>query len=83
MRKPANEGRRRLKIFLSLLGGGTCAIAMALFVAVYGTPYNPSWWIVMAAILGAAFVAPRFLADPIEWIIAGYSNGAASAADTE
>lgn len=68
----SREGRRRLKPLLSLLGGGSCAILLALVVYIHGTPYNPVWWFVMAAILVAASLLSWVLVRPIEWVIEGY-----------
>ncbi len=72
MEKSSNSGRRRLTILLSCLSGGACALAMAMVLIVYGAPYDPMWWWVMAAMLLAAFALPRLLVFPIEWVIAGY-----------
>lgn len=70
----SEKGRRRLKILLGLLGGGTCAIFLALAVVVLGAPYNPFWWLVMAVILVASFVLPSFLVRPIEWLVKGHAT---------
>ncbi len=74
MQKLSNTGRRRLTVFLSCLSGASCALAMVMVLIVYGTPYDSLWWWVMAAILAGAFIVPRFLLYPIEWVITGYSN---------
>jgi hypothetical protein len=47
---------------------------MAAFLLVYGTPYNPVWWWIMAAILVAAVLLPLSLVPAIEWVIAGYRS---------
>lgn len=57
---------------LGAASGITCAILMAIVLAVYGTPCNGLWWFVMLAILIAAFVAPRLIAYPLEWVFEGY-----------
>jgi hypothetical protein len=72
MNMHSTEGRRRLGLLLSLLGGTSCAIAMALVLLLYGTPYKPLWWLVMAVILIAVTLLARFVARPIEWVIEGY-----------
>jgi len=54
------------------LGGTSCALAMALVLILYGTPYNPIWWWVMGAILLAACAVPRLLAPVVEWTLDGY-----------
>ncbi len=70
------QGRRRLRLVLSGLGGGSCATAMALVLVFYGTPYNPVWWAVMAGILVASAVVSALFAPLVEWVIAGYLDGA-------
>ena len=70
--KISSKGRSRLKLTLCLLGGGLCVISMGLVILVYGTPYNPIWWLATAAILLAAFLLPGLLVYPIEWVIRGY-----------
>ena len=65
-------GRRRLRILLAALGFAGCATAMALFVAFYGTPYNPVWWWIMAAVLAGATIVPPLLVPAIEWVLDGY-----------
>ena len=69
------EGRRRLRLLLSGLGGLSCAAAMAMVLVFYGLPFNPMWWWVMAVTLLAAFVVPTFFAPVIEWVVAGYLRG--------
>ena len=66
------QGRRRLRLALSGLGGGSCAVAMVLVLVFYGTPYNPMWWAVMAAILVGCALVAALCAPLVEWIIAGY-----------
>lgn len=68
------EGRRRLRLLLCLLGGLSCAAAMALVLVLYGPPYNPTWWWVMGAVLIAAFAAPALAVPWVEWVIAGYTD---------
>ena len=65
-------GRRRLRLLLCSVSGGLCATAMALVLIVYGTPFNPMWWLVMGGILAAAFVVPMVVVPVVEWVIAGY-----------
>jgi len=65
-------GRRRLGLLLSTLGGAGCAATMALVLVVYGTPFNPLWWAVMAVILGAALAGPWALLPAVDWVIDGY-----------
>jgi hypothetical protein len=72
MRKLSNTGRQRLRLLLGALSGGACSLAMAMTLIVYGAPYDPMWWWVMALILVAAFLAPALLILPIEWVIKGY-----------
>ena len=69
-----NLGRQRLQLLLSSLSGGLCLLLMAAVLVLVGRPYNSLWWWVMAAILALALVLPRFLARPIEWVIAGYQE---------
>ena len=70
----ATKGRKRLSILLCGLSGVSCAILMAAVLLLYGTPYNPLWWWVMAAILIAAFLLPLALVSAIEWVIDGYRD---------
>ena len=71
----AEGGRRRLTVVLTIASGGTCTGAMAAVLYLYGGPYDPLWWWVMAAIFAASFVAPAFAAVPaIEWVIEGYRD---------
>ena len=69
------EGRRRLRLLLCGLGGLSCAATMALVLVFYGTPFNPVWWWVMAAVLAGAFIVPAFFVPIVEWVIAGYLRG--------
>ena len=69
------EGRRRLRLFLCSLGGLSCAGSMALVLVFYGTPYNPMWWWVMAALLLGAVGLPALFIPVVEWVIAGYLRG--------
>lgn len=68
----ASVGRRRLRLLLGILGVLACAGAMGLVLWFYGQPYNPRWWWVMAAALGAAFFLPWLAVPGIEWVRAGY-----------
>ncbi len=72
MAEARNEGRRRLTLLLCGLGGAGCAGAMLFVLLLYGAPYEPFWWAVMAVILAAAFVVPRALVPLAEWVIEGY-----------
>jgi hypothetical protein len=65
-------GRRRLGLLLSTLSGAVCAVMMVLVLLVYGTPFNPLWWAVMAAILAAAAAGPWMLLPAVDWVIDGY-----------
>ncbi len=65
-------GRRRLGLVLSTAGGVVCAAMMAVVLVVWGTPYNPLWWLVMAVILTAAVAVPWALLPLADWIIDGY-----------
>lgn len=67
-----NEGQRRLTLLLCGLGGAGCAGAMLLVLLLYGAPYQPYWWAVMAIVLAVAFVIPRALVPIVEWVIDGY-----------
>lgn len=69
-----NEGQRRLTLLLCGLGGAGCAGAMLLVLLLYGAPYEPYWWAVMAIVLALAFVAPRALVPIVEWVIDGYRD---------
>jgi hypothetical protein len=69
-----SKGRQRLSILLCGLSGASCAASMAAFLLFYGTPYNPVWWWIMAAILVAAVLLPLSLVPAIEWVIAGYRS---------
>ena len=71
----SETGRRRMVLLVSILGGGSCTLAMAAVLIFYGAPYNSLWWFVMAAILSVMiFVLPRVLAPAIEWVIDGYKK---------
>ncbi|MCG8354610.1 MAG: hypothetical protein MI920_03480 [Kiloniellales bacterium] len=72
MPKLGGEGRRRLTLVLCGLSGAACAAAMALVLLLYGMPFDPTWWWVMAAILAASFVLPRAFVPVAEWVIDGY-----------
>ncbi len=72
------EGRRRLKVLLSLTGGLTCAFLMAIVLLSYGPPFETYWWYVMAAILIAAFLGPMIYSRAIEWVIDGYKGSESS-----
>ncbi len=74
MAQERNEGRRRLALLMSATSGALCALAMIVVLVVYGTPYNPVWWGVMAAILVAAVLVPRALVPAVEWVIDGYRD---------
>ncbi|MFQ5958943.1 MAG: hypothetical protein ACE5LF_06190 [Alphaproteobacteria bacterium] len=69
------EGRRRLGLLLSGVSGGLCVLAMGAALVFLGTPWNPMWWWVMAAVLVAALVLPRALVPAVEWVIDGYRDG--------
>ncbi len=70
----ANTGRKRLSLLLCGTSGVSCFLLMVIFVLVYGTPYNPMWWAIMALVLIAATVLPLALVSAIEWVIEGYRN---------
>ncbi|MGF1630433.1 MAG: hypothetical protein ACFCUT_13250 [Kiloniellaceae bacterium] len=70
----ASKGRVRLSILLCGSSGVSCATLMAAFLVFYGTPYNPIWWGIMAAILVAAILLPLVLVPMIEWVMAGYRD---------
>lgn len=72
----ARTGRQRLSLLLCGLSVGACAALMMLVVVVYGAPYNPVWWWIMAAILFAALVLPLALVSAIEWVMEGYRSQA-------
>lgn len=65
-------GGKRLRLLLCGTSGLACAAAMAVFMFLFGTPYDPIWWWVMGLILGLAIVLPRWYALAVEWVIAGY-----------
>lgn len=65
-------GRQRLQILLAVPASAGIAAAMALMLYFYGLPYNPLWWVVMAAILVGAVVVPIFCARAVEWVMEGY-----------
>jgi len=66
------EGRRRLRLLLGCLGAAGSAGAMVLVLGLYGPPYNPIWWAVMAAILLASGVISGLCAPLVEWAAKGY-----------
>lgn len=68
----SREGRRRMRIVVCSLSGAGCAVSMALVLVLYGLPFDPLWWWVMAAILVAACVLPLALVPVLEWVIEGY-----------
>ena len=70
----ARKGRRRLSALLCGLSGTSCAALLAAVLLLYGTPYNPLWWWIMAAILVAAFLLPLALVSAIEWVMEGYRD---------
>jgi hypothetical protein len=71
-------GPRRLGLLLSVVCGGLCGAAMLVVVVVFGAPFNPLWWGVMAAILAAAFAVPPVLAPPaVDWVLDGYRRDGA------
>lgn len=73
MAKHSETGRGRMVLLVSVLGGGSCALAMAAVLVFYGPPYDSLWWFVMAAILlVVTFLVPRMVAPAIEWVIDGY-----------
>jgi hypothetical protein len=67
-----SEGTRRLRLVLSSSAAAAILVAYIVLLTVYGRPYWPGWWIVMAAILVVAFLAGRALVPVFEWVIAGY-----------
>ena len=69
------EGRRRFRLVSVSLSGGLCTLFMVVVLIVYGTPYNPVWWPVMAVILAASFVGPALVAPLFEWVLKGYLQG--------
>jgi len=71
----ATKGRRRLSALLCSLSGASCAALMAAVLLLYGTPYNPLWWWIMAAVLTAAILLPLALVLAIEWVMEGYRDG--------
>ena len=66
------QGPKRLGLLLSGGSGLFCLGLMGFVLAAYGTPYNPVWWGVMAAILVAAVVVPWLILPAVDWVIAGY-----------
>lgn len=68
----ASKGRKRLSILLCGLSGMACIALVAVVLLLYGTPYNPLWWWIMAAIVVAAFLLPLALVSAIEWVMEGY-----------
>jgi len=73
----ASSGRLRLTLLLCGLSGFICAAMMVAVLLLYGKPYDPMWWWVMAGILAAAVILPRGLVAAIEWVMAGYQKQAA------
>ncbi len=71
-RRQRPSGRRRLQILLAVPATAGTAAAMALVLFFYGLPYNPVWWMVMAAILAGAAIVPIFCARAVEWVMDGY-----------
>lgn len=66
------RGRQRLALLLCGLSVSSCLLLMAAVVLLYGAPYNPIWWWVMAAIVFASLVLPLALVRAIEWVMDGY-----------
>lgn len=79
MKGRARLGPKRLALLLSGSSGLACAAMMGVVLVVYGTPYNPLWWGVMAAIETAALVLPLALLPLVDWVIAGYRQDFAMA----
>lgn len=69
---PVKTGRQRLSLLLCGLSVSSCIVLMAAVILLYGAPYNPVWWWVMAAIVFAALVLPLGLVSAIEWVMEGY-----------
>jgi hypothetical protein len=67
-----SEGTRRLRLVLSSVGVAAIVAGYVIVLAVYGRPYWPGWWVVMALILLLAFLAGRALTRVFEWVVAGY-----------
>ena len=70
----ANTGRKRLSLLLCSLSTISCLALMGAVVVIYGTPYNPTWWWIMGAVLFAAAILPLGLVSAIEWVIEGYRS---------
>ncbi len=69
------DGRRRLSIFVGTICGAGSMITMALVIIIYGAPYDPIWWAVMAAILVVCCLLGRIIAPAVEWVLEGYLEG--------
>lgn len=74
MARQGRQGPRRLALVLSGSSGLACAAMMGAVLLVYGTPYNPLWWGVMAAIEAGALLLPLAFLPVIDWVIAGYRH---------
>ncbi len=68
----SGRGRQRLSIVVGAVCGTTCLVAMAVVLVVYGAPYQPVWWWVMAAILAVSCLLGRIVAPAVEWVLEGY-----------
>ena len=66
------EGRRRLRLLLNGLCGGFCVVGLAAVLVLYGSPYNPIWWAILAALAAASFVVPGLCVPLFEWALKGY-----------
>ena len=66
------QGPRRLGLLLSSGSGLLCLAMMGVVLAAYGTPFNPIWWVVMAAIALTAIVVPWLVLPLVDWVVAGY-----------
>ena len=71
----SGEGRRRISIVVGAVSGAGCLVTMALMVIIYGAPYNPVWWAVMAVILTVCCLLGRIVAPAVEWVLQGYLEG--------
>ena len=74
MSRGPRQGPKRLGLLLSCGSGSLCLAMMAFVLAAYGTPYNPIWWPVMAAIAVASVLVPLLVVPAVDWVIAGYRN---------
>ncbi|MCG8435402.1 MAG: sensory rhodopsin transducer, partial [Gammaproteobacteria bacterium] len=61
MSKTMRPGPIRLWPYLGLASACLCALLLALVMVLYRTPYDAKWWLVMAALLAFAFLAPLVL----------------------